>query len=334
MKLRHFLFFLAIVILVVLAYNQIHQVQSVGQLIKSVHWWILLLAIPARFIYYWSNAKYFEHFMAIFKQKAPFAKLFEATVTMNFVNIVFPSGGISGLSYIRKALADDVDSTQVTLAQLCWYVLSFVGYVLFLSLAFALLILSNQVIQISSRIIILVLFIILAVGIATVMFIFNPDFVESATIVAFKPVNKVLQLIRRRVFGKERIKRFLDQLRESVTFLRKNYRVLGKPFLYCCLMILADVLTIYIVFVAFGQIINPGIVVAGYIIALISSLASVITAGVGVYEAGMVATFVGLNVAFDVAFAVTIMYRIIALWLFIPIGLLFYKRTLLDKKKR
>jgi uncharacterized protein (TIRG00374 family) len=97
-------------------------------------------------------------------------------------------------------------------------------------------------------------------------------------------------------------------------------------------MILFDLITIYIVFLSFGQIINPGIVIAGYVIALITSLASVITAGIGVYEAGMVATFVGLNIPFDIAFAVTIVYRIVSLWLFIPIGLIFYKKTLLDKK--
>jgi len=333
MKLRHFLFFLAIVAIVVLAYSQFHQVQSFGQLFKQMHWWVLLLVIPVRYLYYRSNAKYFEHFFAIFKQKTAFGKLTEATITMNFVNIVFPSGGISGLSYIRKALEDDVDATNITLAQLSWYVLSFMGYLLFLLIAFVMLLLSNQVIRISSRIIILVLFIIIAISVATIVFIFNPKLVESMTFVAFRPINKIMHLIKRRVFGRERIGRFLDQLRESVVFLRNNHNALRKPFLYSCLMIVWDVVTIYIVFLAFGQIVNPGIVIAGYVIALITSLASVITAGIGVYEAGMVATFVGLNIPFDIAFAVTIVYRIIALWLFLPVGLLFYKRTLIDKDK-
>lgn len=332
MKLRHFLFFIALIVIVVLAYNQFNQVQSFKDLFKTLNWWILLLVIPMRYLYYRFNAKYFESFFAIFKQKAKFNLIFESSITMNFVNIVFPSGGISGLSYIRKVLKDDVDSANVTLAQLSWYVLSFIAYIGFLLLGFVLLLLSNQVIKVSSRLIILVLFIIITISIALILFIFNKKFVESAAYFAVKPLNKILSLIRKRILGRNRIKNFIEQLHGSILFLRDNRDKLGKPLLYTCLMILFDLLTIYTVFLAFGQIINPGIVIAGYVIALITSLASVVTAGIGVYEAGMVATFVGLNIPFDIAFAVTIVYRIVSLWLFIPVGLLFYKRTLLDKK--
>lgn len=334
MKLRHFLFFIALIVIVILAYNQFHQVQSIRQLLSQVRWWILIFVLPVRYLYYRSNAKYFESFFAIFKQKTQFGKLTEATITMNFVNIVFPSGGLSGLSYIRKALDGKIDSSNITLAQLSWYMLSFIAYLLFLFGAFVLLLMSNQVIQISSRLVLLVLFIVITVSIAILMFIFSPNLVASIAVVAAKPVNRVLVLIRRRVFGKERIRRFLEQIHESVLFLRSHRSQLGKPFLYTCLMIFWDLATIYIVFLAFGTVVNPGLIMAGYVIALISSLAAVVTAGIGVYEAAMVATFVGLNVPFDIAFAVTIIYRLISLWLFVPVGLIFYKRTLLDTKPK
>jgi len=332
MKLRHFLFFIALIIIVVLAYNQFNQVQSFKDLFKTLNWWILLLVIPMRYLYYRFNAKYFESFFAIFKQKTKFALIFESSITMNFVNIVFPSGGISGLSYIRKVLKDDIDSANVTLAQLSWYILSFVAYIGFLLLGFVLLLLSNQVIKVSSRLIILVLFIIITISIALILFVFNKKLVENVAYFAVKPLNKILSLVRKRILGRNRIKNFIEKLHESMLFLRDNRDRLGRPLLYTSLMIFFDLMTIYIVFLAFGQIINPGIVIAGYVIALITSLVSVVTAGIGVYEAGMVATFVGLNIPFDIAFAVTIVYRIVSLWLFIPVGLLFYKRTLLDKK--
>lgn len=332
MKLRHFLFFVALIVIVVLAYNQFNQVQSFKDLFKTINWWILLLVIPVRYLYYRFNAKYFESFFAIFKQKARFGLVLQSSITMNFVNIVFPSGGISGLSYIRKVLKDDVDSANITLAQLSWYILSFITYLGFLLLGFVMLLMSNQVIKVSSRLVILVLFIIITVGIALILFIFNKKFVENAAYFAVKPLNKFLSIIRQKILARNRIKGFIEQLHGSLLFLRDNRDKLGKPLIYTSLMVLFDLITIYIVFLAFGQIINPGIVIAGYVIALITSLASVVTAGIGVYEAGMVATFVGLNIPFDIAFAVTIVYRIVSLWLFIPIGLIFYKKTLLDKK--
>jgi len=334
MKLRHFIFFIALIIIVVLAYNQFNQVQSFRELFSEINWWLLLLALPLRYLYYRSNAKYFESFFAIFNQQAKFSHLLEATITMNFVNIVFPSGGLSGLSYIRKSLADEVDSSNTTLAQLSWYLLSFAAYLLFLLIGVVMLLLSNQVIRVSSRIIILFLIIIIAISLTFLIFIFSPGTIEDVAYIAAKPVNKFMKLIRKRVFGRKRIKDFIEKMHSSIVFLRHNYRVLGKPFFYTCMMIVWDIATIYLVFLAFGQIVNPGIVIAAYVIALITSLVSIVTAGIGVYEAGMVATFVGLNIPFDVAFAVTIIYRSIALWLFMPVGLFFYKRTLLDRKSQ
>jgi hypothetical protein len=40
---------------------------------------------------------------------------------------------------------------------------------------------------------------------------------------------------------------------------------------------------------------------------------------------------VALGIPFNLAFGVTAVYRLIALWLFIPIGLYFYKRQTIDK---
>jgi uncharacterized protein (TIRG00374 family) len=132
------------------------------------------------------------------------------------------------------------------------------------------------------------------------------------------------KIIRRRPYRKKRIGKFIDQMHDSVIFLKSNYMSLGKPFYYSLMMIVWDIATIYVVFLAFGKVVNPGIVIAAYVIALITSMASVVTAGVGVYEAGMIATFVGLHIPFDLAFSITIIYRFIALWLFLPIGLYFY----------
>jgi uncharacterized membrane protein YbhN (UPF0104 family) len=46
----------------------------------------------------------------------------------------------------------------------------------------------------------------------------------------------------------------------------------------------------------------------------------------------MVSILVGLGLSFDLSFSASIVFRIIALWLFLPVGLYFYKRTMLDGK--
>lgn len=331
MKLRHFIFFLAIVVIAVLLIFQFGQIQNFINLLKTAHWWILLLVIPLRYLYYWANAKYFAQFFSIFHQKKVNKRyLLEATVTMNFVNIVFPSAGISGISYIRKALNGRVDSANTTLAQLVWYLLSFTAYIFLLLIGFIMLLLSNQVIRISSRIILLVVIVILLIGITIIVLMANRGLSENLAFLLARPVNFLMRRVHKHPYGKERIRNFLDQMRDSIDFLQHNQKALVKPFISAAAMVILDMASVYVVFLAFGQVVNPGIVITGYVIALLTSLVAVLTAGIGAYEAGMVATFVGLGIPFDLAVSVTITYRVIALWMFLPVGLYFYKRTLLD----
>jgi uncharacterized protein (TIRG00374 family) len=249
---------------------------------------------------------------------------------MNFVNIIFPSGGISGLSYLRKQVGKDVNSSTITLAQFFYYVLFFLALLVSLAVAFVLLLLSNRVIKVSSRVTLLVLFALLVISIGMLVFIFNKNFTVEAILTLLKPVNWLLRKLRKKPVTNEKVAGFIDQFHDSLFFLRDNWAKLGKPFGHLFLMLLCDFASVYIVFLAFRSLVNPGVIVAGYTLAQAASLASIITAGVGLFEATMIATFVGLGVSFDLAFSVTIVYRSITLWLFVPVGVYLYKRGILD----
>jgi uncharacterized protein (TIRG00374 family) len=91
---------------------------------------------------------------------------------------------------------------------------------------------------------------------------------------------------------------------------------------------LTEVLTIYVVFLAFGAVINPGAVIAAYTLANIFSLMSVFTSGAGVYEAAMITALVALSVPFALAVSVVLVYRIANMAIFLPIGFHYYRELL------
>jgi uncharacterized protein (TIRG00374 family) len=86
------------------------------------------------------------------------------------------------------------------------------------------------------------------------------------------------------------------------------------------------------VFIGFGQLINPGVVITGYALAIILSITSIFTGGIGVYEAGMIGTFAALGIPFALAFAVVIVYRVLNMGIFLPVGFFFYRRDLKEAK--
>jgi uncharacterized protein (TIRG00374 family) len=95
---------------------------------------------------------------------------------------------------------------------------------------------------------------------------------------------------------------------------------------------IAEISTIYCVFIGFGHWINPGVVITGYILAIIASIGGILINGLGVFEAGMIGTYAALGVPFALAFAVVIVYRVLNLLLFLPPGLFFYRRHLRESR--
>lgn len=331
MKLRHFLFFLALVFLVVLLIKNYGNIAQFTSLLSQFNIFILLLALPLRYLYYWANTKYFEAFFHLPKKKIKFTKLFHAVVTMNFVNTVFPSGGISGVTYLSKVLEPEIEEHQSVVAQAFWYVCNFVALILLTMTAFLALILFNQISRISSRFVILLISFIVAGGLVLIMVSLNRKMAEKIVLWAVWPINRVLRRLKRDELSKIRVISVLDEFYEVLNRFLASPLKYRRPVGFAIINTICDILTIYVVFSAFGIIPNPGVVITGYVLALIASAASIFTSGVGIYEATMTAVFVSLGVPFTAAFAVTVVYRIVALWLFIPVGLIFYKRTMLDE---
>lgn len=331
MKTRHFLFFIALVIIGVLFALNFGKFQNLKNLVQNLNIWILALIVLVRYMSYWANTKYFEGFFGIFGHKIKYKRLFPVIMAMNFVNTVFPTGGISGVSFMSKELEDKVDSRTVTIAQIFWYPISFFCYLIFAILSFLLLFLSNQAGKISSKIVLIFMIAIIVIGVAAAVVLFSRELSKKLLYWATRPVNVVLSKFKRDTLSAKNIDSFITDFYSAIDYITKHHLKLKWPITATIAYIVFEVTSIYIVFLAFGIVVNPGVVIAGYIIALVLSLASFFTGGIGVYEATMVATFVALGQPFALSLSVVTIYRLVALWLFIPLGLYYYKRSMIDK---
>ena len=330
MKIRHVLFFVAIVVLGWLVFSNVDRFGEFAKLLGQLNIPTLFLILPVRYLSYYSNTRYFVSFFELFGHKVQYKKLFRSVVTMNFVNTVFPTGGISGVSYISSALKPKIDSHTTAIAQIFWQAFTVVGYFFFLMVAFLSLFVTNNTNRIGFKVILLFILMVLALGLVTAVILFQRTTTERVLYWATRPLNVILHFVKRDALSKERVERFLDDFYGSVGHMRANKGHVRRPILWTQLGLLCEVASVYVVFLAFGVAPNPGVVIAGYSLALLFSSASFFTAGVGVYEATMVATFVALGQPLGLSFSVVLVYRMIALWLFLPVGLYFSKNATLD----
>lgn len=86
-----------------------------------------------------------------------------------------------------------------------------------------------------------------------------------------------------------------------------------------------DLLTMYLIFLAAGYQISPGVLFAGYgLPLLLAKMAFIVPGGVGVIETSMAALFTSQGVPGDIALVVILGYRLLSFWIPIMIGFLVY----------
>ena len=94
-----------------------------------------------------------------------------------------------------------------------------------------------------------------------------------------------------------------------------------------------DMATLYLLFVAAGHTVSPGVLLAGYGLPLLLGKVSFLPGGVGIVEATMAALYDGLGVPDGVTVVVIIAYRFLSFWLPLLVGLpliLYLQRASVD----
>jgi uncharacterized protein (TIRG00374 family) len=98
--------------------------------------------------------------------------------------------------------------------------------------------------------------------------------------------------------------------------------------MWALLVNISEVLTIYLAYLALGQVVNPGAVILAYSVASFAGLVSVLPGGIGVYETLMTTTLAASGVPKALALSATLIYRIFTMIIFVPAGFILYQMAL------
>lgn len=297
----------------------------------QVNSYALLLMIPAQALNYIAYANMYKELFAVLGHRVRFKFTLRVTSELNFVNNVFPSGGVSGFSYFGLRMRTvGVTSGKATLVQMMRFILLFVSFQILLVIGLLLLAIegkaSGVVILIASSLVTL-----LFVGTAGLAFIIgSKQRINSFFTFIPKVLNRLIHIFRRsnpETINVMRFERLFTELHENYMILKKSPGVLKKPLINALLANFAEVATIYVVYIAFGNWVNPGAVIIAYAIANFAGLVSVLPGGVGIYEALMTAVLASAGIPAGVSLPVTVMYRILNMTMQLPIGYVLYHQA-------
>ncbi len=323
----------AMILLVIFARSQIAEAfKTFADL--NLFW--LLLIIPVQIFNHTAVAKFYQSYLRTMGEKIRLRELFKVSLEMNFVNNVFPSGGVSGFGYLGVRLKKlGVRGSKTTLLQTSRHFLTFLSFIVYLMLALILLSMFGS----ASRIIILITsslssFIIFATAIL-IFIISDENRVKSTTAALPKLINSVIHFFHRknkRPIDISKIEALFGDLHEDYNKVKSNWRDLRWPFIWTMVMNFTEILTIFIVYLSFSEIVNPGAIIISYAVANIAGLVAVLPGGVGIYEGLMTGVMASAGIEEALALSATLVYRVFNMGLFLPIGYILYQRALSEEK--
>jgi uncharacterized protein (TIRG00374 family) len=319
--------------LAILVYAIRGQLAATLRNLTHINGWALLLIIPVEALNYHAQAKLYQGLFGIVGNKLPYKFLYKTSLELNFVNHVFPSGGVTGISYFGVRLRDGEELTggKATLVQIMKLGLTFLSFELLIVFGLFCLAVMGRV----SNLTILVaasLSTLLVVGTAGFAYIVGSKHRINGFFTAVtKILNRLIQLVRPKhpeTININRARRVFDDFHANYEEIKNNYRRLNRPFWYALLANATEVLAVYVVYIAFGHLVNVGAVILAYAVANFAGLVSVLPGGVGIYEALMTAVLASTGIRPGISLPVTVMYRVVNTLIQIPPGYYFYHQNL------
>ena len=328
---------ITIAALVFLIFATRHQLLETIKNFSKVNLWILLLVIPVEMLNYHAQARMYQRLLGLVGGSLSYRKIIQLSLELNFVNHVFPSGGVSGISYFSLRLRREGFSlAKSTLAHFMKLALIFLSFEVLLILGMFILAArgkaSNMTILIGSS-----LSTLLIVGTATGLFIVSSRQRIDAFFTALTLwLNKLIQVLRPKhpeTINIARAKESFGEFHEDYKIMRSQLTQLKAPFWWAMVANMTEIAVVLIVYIAFRQYVNVGAIILAYAVANFAGLVSVLPGGVGIYEALMTAVLATAGVPASISLPATVMYRVVNTLLQIPPGYYFYHRSLQERQE-
>ncbi|MDB5182264.1 MAG: hypothetical protein JWO47_48 [Candidatus Saccharibacteria bacterium] len=301
--------------------------KKLGQLNASA----LLLMIPLQTLNYYSVARLYKDYFKSQGEDLKISTMLSITMELNFVNHVFPSGGVSGFSYLSLRLKQSgISTAKSTLAQIVRFALTFISFLALLFLGMLILALRRHTSPLTILVSSTIAFMTLFGTVVGTYIISDEDRIKAFTGWLPKALNKIIGIFRRGnrdTINIAKVESTMEDLHRDYMVLSQDWRNLKKPLLWALLVNVTDVLTIYAVYLAFGSFVNPGALIIAYAVANFAGLVAILPGGVGIYEGLMTATLTSAGVDKALALSATVVYRVLNMLYALPLGYYLYHRA-------
>jgi uncharacterized protein (TIRG00374 family) len=245
-------------------------------------------------------------------------ELVPLVLSSNFVNIVAPSAGLSGIAiFLDDARRRGLSTGRVTLAGVLYTLLDYIAYCVVLGLGLMVLFRRNNLSAIELIPSIIMFCAVIGLSAIVVLGMRSSEALERVLVAGARAVNWIVRPVIRRGYLSESLAHaFAVDAAEGFRTLRQQPRA---NWIFPLALALSNrallVMLLFLIFLAFDQPFSVGTLTAGFSIGVLFQIVSPTPMGIGIVEAAMTLALSSLNVPIEAAFFITIVFRGFTLWL-------------------
>jgi phosphatidylglycerol lysyltransferase len=325
---RRWLFWLLFTAFIWVVITRMSEIRNLADILVQGQWEWVLVAVLLQMVYYVVLAASYQSAFWAVEVKGRLWDLLPVTFAALFVNVVAPSGSVSGMAVWADDSARRGQSAARTMAGvLLQLIADFSAFTLILIVGMVYLFIWHdlKVYEVIGAAILLGLTIglcgILALG------LWRPGLLKRLLSWLQGVMNGLARRLKRANFLEEdwAEKNATEFTEASIAIGRYPKRLaltLGIAFIGH----LIDLTSLYVLFLAFHQPVTFGVLVAGYAMGILFWIVSPTPQGIGVVEGMMALVFTSLHVPSAVATTVTLAFRGLSFWLPLLVGFIILRR--------
>jgi hypothetical protein len=314
---RNFIIAIALFLGFVFVVAKLAEIQSIAETVQRGIWWFLGLALIVEFLWVINCGASFRAIYRAMGIEEQIVTLSLIVTAANFMNLVAPSGGVSGLAiFVSEARRRNYSPARAVAAGVLYILFDYLGLIAILLVGLVILIRRNDlslvVILASAALVGLALLFafLLNLGMQSAVALGN----TLAKLARF--LNRMLHpFIHREYLSEERAHEFAHDAAEGLAEMRTKPKSLLMPLFLAFTNKAAQIIILILVFLAFKIPISIGTIIACFSIGTLFVIISPTPAGIGVVEGALTLALTSMYISLEDAAVITLSYRGITFWI-------------------
>jgi glycosyltransferase 2 family protein len=320
---RNFILALALLLGVVFVIGKFGEVQAIAETLQRGDWRYLALAFFVQSGWLINLAFSYRTIYRALDINESAIRLLPLATAANFLNIVAPSGGMSGMAVlINEARRRDYSPGKATVAGVLAILFDYGAFLGVLTAGLFVLFRRKSLDagEVGASFVLLFIFLVLATLIYLGMH--SAERLGRALAWISRQVNRVFYpFLKRPYLSVERAHVFARDAADSIHIIsQKPVRLIAPSLLAISKQVLL-ITVFFLTFLAFKVEVTPGTLIAGYSIGYLFVIVSPTPAGLGVVEGMLTLVLTSLYVPFSQAAIVTLAYRGFTFWIPFFVGM-------------